>query len=179
QARRSRAGRSDCRARSPCPAVDAQAADRRRADPPRRARARPRHAGPPPVRSRRDRRGAHARRGAREPPRTGARGGGAADSARAGRGDERGRRRGTAPRADELGADPERIAVGGDSAGGHLAAVTSLLSAADGGPAPAFQLLVYPVTDCAEVHASRRTFAEGFYLTKEKMDWYEAHFLAA
>src|SRR5205085_8230552 len=82
-------------------------------------------------------------------------------------------------RADELGADPERIAVGGDSAGGHLAAVTSMLSAADGGPAPAFQLLVYPVTDCAEVHASRRTFAGGFHLTKEKMDWYEAHFLAA
>ena len=69
--------------------------------------------------------------------------------------------------------------MGGDSAGGHLAAVTSMLAAADGGPAPAFQLLVYPVTDCAEDHPSRKTFAAGFYLTKEKMDWYEDRFLAA
>jgi acetyl esterase len=80
-------------------------------------------------------------------------------------------------RADQLGADPARIAVAGDSAGGHLAAVTAQRSAADGGPAPAFQLLIYPATDCAEVAQSRLTFAEGFILTKENMDWYEQQFL--
>jgi len=80
-------------------------------------------------------------------------------------------------RADLLGADPARIAVAGDSAGGHLAAVTARQAVADGGPAPAFQLLIYPVTDLAEVAPSRLTFAEGFVLTKENMDWYEEQFL--
>lgn len=80
-------------------------------------------------------------------------------------------------RAEELGVNPARVAVAGDSAGGHLAAVTALLAAADGGPAPAFQLLIYPVTDCVEVSRSRRTFAEGFLLTKENMDWYEQNFI--
>jgi acetyl esterase len=79
--------------------------------------------------------------------------------------------------AAELGVDPARIAVAGDSAGGHLAAVTAQLAAADGGPAPAFQLLIYPVTDLVGVSASRSTFAEGFLLTKENMDWYELQFL--
>jgi acetyl esterase len=79
--------------------------------------------------------------------------------------------------AERLGADPGRVAVAGDSAGGHLAAVTAWLAAADGGPAPAFQLLVYPVTDLAQTSQSRLTFAEGFILTKENMDWYEAQFL--
>jgi acetyl esterase len=82
-------------------------------------------------------------------------------------------------RAPELGIDPGRIAVAGDSAGGHLAAVTAQQCAAEGGPAPAFQLLIYPVTDSAEEHPSRRTFAEGFILTKERMDWFEGHFLPA
>ncbi len=82
-------------------------------------------------------------------------------------------------RAGELGADPGRVAVAGDSAGGHLAAVTARLSAHDGGPAPAFQLLVYPVTDLVVVAQSRLTFAEGFVLTKESMDWYEEQFLGS
>jgi acetyl esterase len=85
--------------------------------------------------------------------------------------------RDVAARADELGVDAARIAVAGDSAGGHLAAVTAQLCAADGGPAPAFQLLIYPVTDCAETSQSRRTFAEGFILTAENMAWYEEQFL--
>ena len=48
---------------------------------------------------------------------------------------------------------------------------------ADGGPAPAFQLLVYPPTDAACELPSRTTFADGFYLTKADMDWYERQFL--
>ena len=51
-----------------------------------------------------------------------------------------------AANAAELGADPTRLAVAGDSAGGNLAAVMSQL-ARDGGPAIRFQLLIYPVTD--------------------------------
>jgi len=81
-------------------------------------------------------------------------------------------------RAGELGVDPARVAVAGDSAGAHLAAVTAQQCAAGGGPAPAFQLLIYPVTDSAEKAPSRTTFADGFILTKEEMDWYEERFLA-
>ena len=81
-------------------------------------------------------------------------------------------------RAGELGVDPGRIAVAGDSAGGHLAAVTAQQCAAEGGPAPAFQLLIYPATDFAEKAPSRTTFAEGFILAAEEMDWYEERFLA-
>jgi acetyl esterase len=81
--------------------------------------------------------------------------------------------------AEALGIDPARIAVAGDSAGAHLAAVTARSCAADGGPAPAFQLLIYPVTDCANTAQSRLTFAEGFILTKANMNWYEEQFLGA
>jgi acetyl esterase len=71
--------------------------------------------------------------------------------------------------AAELGADVERLAVGGDSAGGNLAAVTAITAAREGLPL-ALQLLVYPCTDFAEKAASRTTFAHGFFLTKEAMD---------
>ena len=55
--------------------------------------------------------------------------------------------------AGELGIDPARIAVGGDSAGGNLAAVVSLLARAGGGPMPAMQLLIYPPTDSSGIRA--------------------------
>jgi acetyl esterase len=70
---------------------------------------------------------------------------------------------------DELHADPDRIAVGGDSAGGSLAAVVALKAAESGVPC-AFQLLVYPVTNMVERSESRRMFGAGFYLTEEFID---------
>ncbi len=79
--------------------------------------------------------------------------------------------------AERLGADPSRIGVGGDSAGGNLAAVTSQLAARDGGPAPALQLLIYPATDMATRHRSRDLFREGFLLTDPEMDWYTDSYL--
>ncbi len=87
--------------------------------------------------------------------------------------------RDVAARADALGADPKRIAVGGDSAGGHLSTVTALTCARDGGPAPAFQLLIYPVTDLSAKSDSYRLFGEGFFLTEADMDWYAGHFVPA
>lgn len=82
-----------------------------------------------------------------------------------------------ASQADELGIDGGRIAVGGDSAGGNLAAAVCLLARDDGGALPAMQLLIYPPTDVVGGHASRRLFAEGFMLTSADMDWFEAHYL--
>jgi acetyl esterase len=79
--------------------------------------------------------------------------------------------------AGELGVDPARIAVGGDSAGGNLAAVVSLLARDAGGPKPAMQLLIYPPTDAAGDLPSRRIFAEGFLLTRDEMESYERHYL--
>ncbi|WP_229051989.1 alpha/beta hydrolase [Aeromicrobium sp. Leaf350] len=81
-----------------------------------------------------------------------------------------------------LGIDPTRIAVGGDSAGGNLAAVVAQQAARearDGGAAqqPAFQLLIYPATDFAERRPSRHTFGEGFYLTTGFMDKAEENYL--
>ena len=83
----------------------------------------------------------------------------------------------TVRNAVSLGADPERIAVAGDSAGGNLAAVVSLLATRDGGPAPAFQGLVYPVTDLSRKSDSYRAFGDGYFLTEAQMDWYRDHYL--
>jgi len=80
--------------------------------------------------------------------------------------------------APELASDPARVAVGGDSAGGNLAAVVSQLTARDGGPRPAFQLLIYPVADLSTKHESYRLFREGFFLTEKQMDWYRGHYLS-
>ncbi|MGH3434706.1 MAG: alpha/beta hydrolase, partial [Thermocrispum sp.] len=65
--------------------------------------------------------------------------------------------------ADDLGADQSRIAVGGDSAGGNLAAVVAQQAVRRGGPAPALQVLIYPEVDFAVRRPSRRLFAEGFF----------------
>jgi acetyl esterase len=79
--------------------------------------------------------------------------------------------------ASDLGADPARIGVGGDSAGANLAAAVSRLAAGDGGPAPIFQLLIYPVADLSRKRESYRLFREGFFLTESQMDWYRGHYL--
>ena len=82
--------------------------------------------------------------------------------------------------AAELGADPARVGVGGDSAGGNLAAVTAQLAARDEGPAPALQLLIYPATDIAGTpRSSRELFGEGFFLTNSEMKWFEASYFGA
>ena len=76
--------------------------------------------------------------------------------------------------ADELGADPARVAVGGDSAGGHLAAVVSQFAARDGGSAPALQVLLYPPMDRPGSYPSKELFADGFFLTQREIDFFEA-----
>ncbi len=79
--------------------------------------------------------------------------------------------------AGELGAVPGRVAVGGDSAGGNLAAVVCQLARDDGGPAPVLQWLIYPRTDFTAQTRSLSLFARGFLLTRRDMDWFEAQYL--
>ncbi|MEX0637164.1 MAG: alpha/beta hydrolase [Burkholderiales bacterium] len=69
------------------------------------------------------------------------------------------------------------IAVGGDSAGGNLAAVVSLHARDHGGPPIAYQLLVYPATDQRLQHPSIRRNGEGYLLTKKGMDYFQAQYL--
>jgi acetyl esterase len=81
-----------------------------------------------------------------------------------------------AAHAAELGIDPARLGVGGDSAGGNLAAVVAL-EARSRGPQLALQYLCYPVTDLMSDTASRRTYANGYGLTSPSMRWYEEQYL--
>jgi acetyl esterase len=76
-----------------------------------------------------------------------------------------------------VGVDPGRIVVAGDSAGGTLATVASLLARNRDGPSVAGQLLVYPQTDYAFDTASYRENAEGYYLTRADMRWFWDHYL--
>ena len=73
--------------------------------------------------------------------------------------------------ADELGIDPQRIAVGGDSAGGNLTACAAYV-ARENGPTLAFQLLIYPVVDADFGRASYLDNAEGYLLTRSAMQWF-------
>jgi acetyl esterase len=77
-----------------------------------------------------------------------------------------------ARQAEELGGDPTRVLVAGDSAGGNLAAVTALLARERGGPAIAGQLLLYPVIAADFGTASYRRFGTGYYNTAAAMAWY-------
>ncbi len=83
-----------------------------------------------------------------------------------------------ASHAAELGLDPARIAVGGDSAGGNLAAAVTLLARDHGGPALAHQLLVYPNTDYRADTASRRENTDPLLFNQTSVGWYWGHYLA-
>lgn len=80
--------------------------------------------------------------------------------------------------AAEFRIDPARVAVGGDSAGGNLAAVIALMARNGELPPLAFQLLVYPATDMAMTHESYRRVTEGLMLTSKTMAWFIDHYLA-
>jgi acetyl esterase len=78
--------------------------------------------------------------------------------------------------ASSYGIDARALAVGGDSAGGNLAAVAS--QALRGSAArPAFQLLIYPATDFTRSTPSHRHFSEGYILTRRTMDWFLGSYL--
>ncbi len=79
--------------------------------------------------------------------------------------------------AKEIGADPERIAVGGDSAGANLATVVSILARDEGHPKLSFQLLVYPCTAPEPEMPSQRKFAEGYLLTRNSIVWFYQQYL--
>jgi acetyl esterase len=73
--------------------------------------------------------------------------------------------------AQALRVDPERVAIVGDSVGGNMAAVLTLLAKKRGGPRIRFQVLFYPVTDYRTDNASYRKFADGPWLTTRSMQW--------
>lgn len=85
-----------------------------------------------------------------------------------------------AAHAAELGFDPQRLVVVGDSAGGNLAAVAALKSRDENGPPIALQVLVYPVTDLSALSTeSYQEFAEQHSLTKSLMSWFRDHYLGS
>lgn len=77
--------------------------------------------------------------------------------------------------APELDADPDRIVVAGDSAGGNLSAGLSLLVRDRGGPDIAYQLLIYPSTGKATETEAYEENGEGYFLTKDEMEWFRGH----
>ena len=83
-----------------------------------------------------------------------------------------------AEHAGELGADPSRLAVAGDSAGGNLAAVVARRARDRGGPPIAFQLLVYPVTDATRSLPSYVENGSGYLLDADTMAWFYRLYLA-
>ncbi|MFM2057820.1 MAG: hypothetical protein RLY71_2205 [Pseudomonadota bacterium] len=80
--------------------------------------------------------------------------------------------------AEALGIDASRLAVGGDSAGGNLAAVVAI-AARDAGDLPlAFQLLIYPATDMRALAPSHTSKGQGYLLTADSIRYYRAHYIA-
>ena len=69
-------------------------------------------------------------------------------------------------------ADARRIAVGGDSAGGAMAAVVCQTCKSAGEKMPAFQMLIYPATDSSRESGSRKAFASGYFLDKDLIGWF-------
>jgi len=83
----------------------------------------------------------------------------------------------TVEHAEHLGVDPERVAVGGPSAGGNLAAVVALLSRDRDGPDVERQVLVYPVTNRVRGFDSYEENGTGYFLTHADMEWFHGHYL--
>ena len=82
-----------------------------------------------------------------------------------------------AEQASSLAIDATRLAVGGDSAGGNLAAVMALMARDAGFSAIKFQLLIYPVTELAASFASHKTNGVGYLLTSRTMNWFVNHYV--
>ena len=82
-----------------------------------------------------------------------------------------------ADNAASLGVDAKRLAVGGDSAGGNLAAVVSLMARDRGAPRISYQLLIYPALDAAMTQPSIARYAEGYLLTRATMRWFYEQYL--
>jgi acetyl esterase len=80
--------------------------------------------------------------------------------------------------AVELGADPARLAVAGDSAGGNLATVVARHARDRGGPPVAFQLLIYPGIDMTRSFPSHSENGEGYLLDTDTMTWFLGNYLA-
>jgi acetyl esterase len=80
--------------------------------------------------------------------------------------------------AQALHLDASRMAVGGDSAGGNLAAALCLVQREAGRPMPAFQLLIYPATDMRAVAPSHTTNGQGYMLTNDSIHWYRGNYIA-
>ncbi|RRJ30119.1 alpha/beta hydrolase [Halocatena pleomorpha] len=82
--------------------------------------------------------------------------------------------------ADDLGGDPERLAVGGDSAGGNLTASLTLLANDRDGPEIDRQLLIYPAVGTTSVisqPASYEENAEGYFLEADEMEWFQRNYV--
>jgi acetyl esterase len=77
-----------------------------------------------------------------------------------------------AEHGNELGLDPSRLALVGDSVGGNMTAVVAQLAKERGGPAIRYQVLLYPVTDSSLKQKSYKEFADGPWLTKAAMAWF-------
>ena len=85
--------------------------------------------------------------------------------------------RGRANHALEIGGDPTRIAIGGDSCGGNLTAAVALMARERQGPSLVFQMLIYPCTDYEFERLSCLENAEGYYLTLDAMHWFWKQYL--
>jgi acetyl esterase len=79
--------------------------------------------------------------------------------------------------AADLGADADRVAVGGDSAGGNLAALVAQRARHEGPGVPALQLLFYPITNYRDETRSQTLFAHGYFLTKHDLNWFRSRYL--
>lgn len=80
---------------------------------------------------------------------------------------------------EELGADPKRLSIGGDSAGGNLAAVAALTLRDENGIKPWRQVLLYPCLDMSASLASHRKFADGYLLTAPLYAWYRNNYVGS